>query len=432
MMEKFARNVTWVIALTALPHVANAQGTANLPVTYCGVGVQGALDEFATANPYSGQFYRNEQFRTALAKTLFAAIPAETWKMDLNRSGEGTGAGRGLALSHVITYEKADQQSFIDPVDKKTYYNTSYAVGINTILFDLGSKQVRALVPAILRSNTTTPAPQTKIVQQQAFDAMLSNAAADAPLGQWMASIQGLPLRWDDQVTFQVLPVSFSDAAQQRLLSQQVFDANGASDFSRRATILTEALVALQFAKPLVPAQAGPSPSDTSGSEPANQYVATIPECLGQSAATFEARPPAYQLRVIVDDLKTADFSHELPGVDGGGTTQKEIGFGGRFRAQVLSFATQGGGTVLDDRTFGYAKSLRFLGEVKLNANEEYLKLTTSFVKELLAAYASQDRKWVKEHMSAAIVDKKQRDPSQVSKQWKDLFSKKLGIAAAK
>jgi hypothetical protein len=194
---------------------------------------------------------------------------------------------------------------------------------------------------------------------------------------------------------------------------------------------LTEALVALQFAKPLVPADTGPAVAGQQG-ESANQYVATIPECLGESAATFTAPLPAYQLRVIVDDLKSADFKHPLQTVDGNGTIQNEIGFGGRFKAQILAFDTAGGGTVIDDRTFGYAKSLRFLGQVNLDQKEEYLKLTSVFVKELLMAYSNQDKNWVKEHMSTAIVDKKARNPSQVAKQWNDLFSKRLGIAAAK
>jgi hypothetical protein len=415
--------------LALLPHAANAQATGNTKVTYCGIGLQGALAEYAMANPYSGQFYRNQEFRTALSKALFAGIPAAAWAMDIQPAGEGKGTA--LALSHVITYEKADQQSFVDPVDQKTYYNTSYAVGFNTVLFDLDSKQVRALVPAILRYNTTTAGKPTDATRQQAFEAMLRNTGADAPLGQWMTSIRALPMRLDDKVTFQVLPVSFSEAAQQRLMSQNAFDAKSAADFSRRATILTEALVALQFAKPLVPADTGSAVAGQQG-EPANQYVATIPECLGESAATFTAPLPAYQLRVIVDDLKSADFKHPLQTLDGNGTTQNEIGFGGRFKAQILAFDTAGGGTVIDDRTFGYAKSLRFLGQVNLDQKEEYLKLTSVFVKELLTAYSNQDKNWIKEHMSAAIVDKKERNHSQVAKQWKDLFSKRLGIAAAK
>ncbi len=415
--------------LALLPHAANAQATGKFKVTYCGIGLQGALADYAMANPYSGRIYSNKQFISALNQELFKGIPAAAWAMDIQRAGEGQGTG--LALSHVITYEKSDEQSFVDPVDRKTYYNTSYAVGFNTVLFDLGSRQVRALVPAILRYNTTTAAKPTNAARQQAFDLMLGNTAADAPLGQWMTSIRDLPMRLDDKVTFQVLPVSFSEAAQQRLMSQNAFDAKGAADFSRRATILTEALVALQFAKPLVPADTGPAVAGQQG-EPANQYVATIPECLGESAATFTAPLPAYQLRVIVDDLKSADFKHPLQTLDGNGTTQNEIGFGGRFKAQILAFGTAGGGTVIDDRTFGYAKSLRFLGQVNLDQKEEYLKLTSVFVKELLTAYSNQDKNWVKEHMSTAIVDKKERNPSQVAKQWKDLFSKRLGIAAAK
>ena len=147
------------VMLAFLPHAANAQATGNTKVTYCGIGLQGALAEYAMANPYSGQFYRNQAFRTALSKALFAGIPAAAWAMDIQPAGEGKGTA--LALSHVITYEKADQQSFVDPVDQKTYYNTSYAVGFNTVLFDLDSKQVRALVPAILRYNTTTAGKPT-------------------------------------------------------------------------------------------------------------------------------------------------------------------------------------------------------------------------------------------------------------------------------
>ena len=137
-------------------------------------------------------------------------------------------------------------------------------------MFDLDSKQVRALVPAIIRYNTTAAEKPAGSTQQQAFAEMLRNTAADAPLSQWMTSIRDLPMRFDDKVTFQVLPVSFSEAAQQRLMSQNAFDAKSAADFSRRATILTEALVALQFAKPLVPADTGSAVAGQQG-EPANQ-----------------------------------------------------------------------------------------------------------------------------------------------------------------
>lgn len=415
--------------LALIPHAASAQAPGNTRVTYCGIGLQGAFDDFAKDNPSTGQFYSNQAFRTALAKALLAGMPAEAWALDIQPAGEATGTG--LALSHVITYEKADQQSFVDPVDQKTYYNTSYAIGFNTVLFDLDAKQVRALVPAILRYNTTTAGPQTSAMRQQSFEAMLRNTSADAPLGQWMTSIRALPMRLADKVTFQVLPVSFSEAAQRQLASQNLFNAAAASDFSRRATILTEALVALQFAKPLVPADTGTVAAEQQG-ESTNQYVATIPECLGQSAATFTPLPPAYQLRVTVDDLKSADFKHPLPTVAGTGAIQNEIGFGGRFKAQILSVATGSGGTVIDDRTFAFAKSLRFLGRVNLDPREEYLKLTAVFVKELLTSYANQDKNWIKEHMSAAIIDKKERNPSQVAKQWKDLFSKQLSITPAK
>ncbi len=413
--------------LALLPHAANAQATGNTKVTYCGIGLQGTEAEYATANPYSGKFL-NREFRTALAKALLERIPKAAWAMDIQPKDEVKGTG--LALSHVITYEKADQQSFVDPVDRKTYYNIRYAVGLNTVLFDLDSKQVRALVPAILRSNTTADGKPTDATQRQAFEEMLRDTAADKPLGQWITSIRDLPMRFDDKVIFQVLPVSFSEAAQQRLMSQNAFDAKTAADFLRLATISTEALVALKFAKPLVPADTGPAVVGQQA-KPANEYMLTIPECLGQPAA-FTALPPAYQLRVIIDDLKSADFKHPLQTMDGNGTTQNEIGFGGRFRAQILAFDTAGGGTVIDDRTFGYAKSLRFLAQVNLDQKEQYLKLTSAFIKELLDAYSTQDKNWVKEHMSAAIVDKKERNHSQVAKQWKDLFFKRLAIQAAK
>lgn len=417
------------VALVGLPCSANAQVSGNTRVAYCGIGVQGSLADYGAANPYTSEFYRNQNLRIDLQRALLAGIPADAWALDVKPAGESQGSG--LALSHVITYEKIDQQTFVDPVDQKTYYNTSYAIGFNTVLFDLDAKQVRALVPAILRYNTTTPVPQSIVQRQQAFEAMLRNTMPDGALGQWMTSIRSLPLRWDTKVTFQVLPVAFSEAAQQRLLEQKLFDATTVADFSRRATILTEALVALQFAKPLVPANTGPLTAGQPG-ENANQYVATIPECLGQSAATFAALPPAYQLRVTVDELKNADMTHSLPTADGKGVTQAEIGFGGRFKVQVLAFDSAGGGTVIDDRTFSYAKSLRFIGQATLNQREEYLKLTTAFVKDLLAAYATQDQKWVKEHMSATIADKKARNPSQVTKQWKELFAKRLAITAAK
>ncbi|MEI6486798.1 MAG: hypothetical protein WCO11_11090 [Sphingomonadales bacterium] len=414
-------------ALTASP--VQAQASEKTKVIYCGIGVQGALADFAAANPYTGQFYRRNDQRTGLNKALLAGIPAEAWQLDVQPAGEGKGSD--LGLSHVIAYEKVDEQSFVDPVDQRVYYNTSYAIGFNTVLFDLASKQVRALVPAILRFNTTTPAPQGAAQRQQAFDTMLRDTSADGAIGQFLASIRALPMRFGDKASFQVLPVTFSDGAQQRLAAQNLFDSKGADQFSRRATSVSEALLALQFAKPMVPANSS-APNAGQAGAATNQYVATIPECLGQAAVSFAAPLPAYQLRITVDELRTANFEHQLPTADGQGAAQVEMGFGGRFRAEILAVQGPDTATVLDDRSFGYARSLRFLGPVKLDAREEYLKLTAAFVKELLTAYASQDQKWIKEHLSAAIADKKERNPGQISKQWKDLFMKRIAIPAVK
>jgi hypothetical protein len=421
------------IALLSMASPGVAQDLGLQQVKYCGLGVQGALTNFATSNPNVAEIYNDANLRQSINGQLLAASPAENW--NINLSAEGGGAS-GLAMSHVITFENVDPQPFIDPRTGKKLYNVSYSVGINTVLFDLNARQIRAMVPAIARFSDLKDAPPSASEQRAAFDGILQSAGTpDGPLARWLSSIKSLPLRYDEQTYFQVLPVNFEDEVREKLIGEPGgTESDGAKEFSERATTQSEALIAMAFAKPIVPATliADPISSDPAmaGQASSNQYVATIPDCLGDTGADLIMPDPTYQLRLTIHKLASAQHNHEFDSYldSGQKSVQQEVGFGGRFGAEIIAFNSIGDSTILDSRTFSFAKSVRFTGERDLNSYEEYLKLTTTFVRELLDAYTSQDKDWIKAHMSAAVTDKKARKASGVQKAWRELFQKKLRI----
>jgi hypothetical protein len=115
------------------------------------------------------------------------------------------------------------------------------------------------------------------------------------------------------------------------------------------------------------------------------------------------------------------------------GTVQTELGYGGRYITQIVAVESQvidnelvRGGKVLDERTFKFAKSLRFTGDREINSYGQYEKLSSSFLQELLNTYTTQDKKWIKNHMSAAVTDKKARDNGGVAKSWKKLIAETM------
>jgi len=146
---------------------------------------------------------------------------------------------------------------------------------------------------------------------------------------------------------------------------------------------------------------------------------------------------PSYELRLTVDLLSNGKVQHELSEMadKSRGTGQTELDYGGRYITKIVAVESQvvddqlvRGGKVLDERTFKYARSLRFTGDREINRYGQYEKLSSSFLQELLNNYTTQDKKWIKNQMSAAVTDKKARDNGTVAKSWKKLIAETMMI----
>ncbi|NBR32756.1 MAG: hypothetical protein EBT84_11440, partial [Sphingomonadaceae bacterium] len=75
-----------------------------------------------------------------------------------------------------------------------------------------------------------------------------------------------------------------------------------------------------------------------------------------------------------------------------------------------------------------FKRSVRFAGAREVNDYEQFTKLTTNFMGELLQTYANPQKDWIKEHISASVTDKKQRDASKIAKEWKALVQGTMQI----
>ncbi|OXE37472.1 MAG: hypothetical protein CGW95_01315 [Phenylobacterium zucineum] len=146
---------------------------------------------------------------------------------------------------------------------------------------------------------------------------------------------------------------------------------------------------------------------------------------------------PSYELRLQVDLLSNGKVQHELSEMadKSRGTVQTELDYGGRYITRIVGVESQvvdnqivRGGKILDERIFKYTRSLRFTGDREINSYGQYEKLSSSFIQELLNNYTTQDKKWIKYHMSAAVTDKKSRDNANTAKSWKKLIAETMLI----
>jgi len=407
---------------------AHAQDSTRQNVRYCGVGLQGDITSFQRDNPTMGNLYANPAFRNALYKILLDRSKAAGWKINLFGKDEPGGAGSNLGLSHVITFENVEVEPFVDPRDGNAYFNVAYSIGVNAVLFDMTDKQIKGLVPSIIVFNEVRPQAPDAAARAAGFRAIFQGFGVnDSAIERWAASMHTLPISYDERTFFQVAPVVLSDAAKASLAN--IAPGNSGQSpaaFSKHLTAQYEALLASSFNKPIVPVAINPDGTQAKTS----QYVANIPECLGASS-NLTLPDPSYRMRLTVDKLSTANLRHDLAATENGlsrGTYQTEFAYGARIKSEILQFDSLNGDKPIDSRTFRYVRSLRFTGERSVNTYTQYSKLTSSFMKELLAAYASQDKDWVKASMSAAPAEKQQRDPSATVKDWKKLIQGTMKI----
>lgn len=413
--------------VSGLASPALSQDSTRENARYCGIGHQGTVDSFRRENPRLAALLANVKFRTALNAKLLERSKTLGWPINLYGKDESAGQGSRLGLTHVITYESVDSQAFVDPRDGQRRFNTAYSFGINTIIFDVNDKQVKALVPAIITYSEVLPTAPDEATKVRGFNTIFDAFGTEgSAMDRWVGSIKSLPIRYDERTFFQVTPVELSDDAKATLGKAASSPAQTAARFSRRLTSQYEALLALQFGKPIVPVTLAADGSKVAG----NAYVANIPDCLG-TASQLALPDPSYKMRLTVDKLNDATFVHQVASTDGGQgatQTQTEFAYGARYRSDILQFDSLNGDKPIDERAFRFVKSIRFSGSREVDKFEQFSKLTSNFMKEMLDAYAYQKKDWVRDNMSASIADKKLKDPGKVVKDWKNLIQGTMKI----
>jgi|GEM_PF-1086764 len=410
---------------------AFAQDATKFDVRYCGLGLQGTVADFTKSSPNLIKIYKNQ---TKFYNDSVQSYKKMNWNINLISKDDAAGKDNNLGLVHVLTSENTDTQSYTDPRDNLKHYNVSYSFGINTILFDVSALQVKAVIPSIINYNesyTHSPTP----AEINAAYAKIFNGFSDpsSALSRWVGSVSEIPLNNDIRGSMAVAPVVLSDAVKAELMTARATPQQSPEAFARNLTAKYEALLAKTFKKPIVPVVFGAS----GDGKPSSQYIANIPECLGANQVSMGLPDPSYELRLTVDLLSNGKVQHELSEMadKSRGTVQTELDYGGRYITKIVAVESQvvddqlvRGGKVLDERTFKYARSLRFTGDREINRYGQYEKLSSSFLQELLNNYTTQDKKWIKNQMSAAVTDKKARDNGTVAKSWKKLIAETMMI----
>ena len=410
---------------------AFAQDATKYDVRYCGLGLQGSAVDFAKSSPNLIKIYKNQ---AKFYNESYQSYKKMDWNINLIAKDDAAGKDNNLGLVHVLTSENTDKQSYIDPRDNLKRYNVSYSFGINTILFDISALQVKAVIPSIINYNESYTKDPTPAEISAAY-AKLFNGFADSnsALSRWVGSVSEIPLNNDIRGSMAVAPVVLSDAVKAELLTTRASSQQSPEAFARNLTAKYEALLAKTFKKPIVPVVFGAS----GDGKPSSQYVANIPDCLGANQVSMSLPDPSYELRLTVDLLSSGKVQHELSEMadKSRGTVQTELDYGGRYITKIVAVESQvvddqlvRGGKVLDERTFKFARSLRFTGDREINSYAQYEKLSSTFLQDLLNNYTTQDKKWIKSHMSAAVTDKKARDNGTVAKSWKKLIAETMLI----
>ncbi len=410
---------------------AFAQDATKYDVRYCGLGLQGSAVDFAKSSPNLIKIYKNQ---AKFYNESYQSYKKMDWNINLIAKDDAAGKDNNLGLVHVLTSENTDTQSYIDPRDNLKRFNVSYSFGINTILFDISALQVKAVIPSIINYNESYTKDPTPAEISAAY-AKLFNGFADSnsALSRWVGSVSEIPLNNDIRGSMAVAPVVLSDAVKAELLTTRATPQQSPEAFARNLTAKYEALLAKTFKKPIVPVVFGAS----GDGKPSSQYVANIPDCLGANQVSMSLPDPSYELRLTVDLLSSGKVQHELSEMadKSRGTVQTELDYGGRYITRIVAVESQvvddqlvRGGKVLDERTFKYARSLRFTGDREINSYGQYEKLSSSFLQELLNSYTTQDKKWIKNQMSAAVTDKKARDNGTIAKSWKKLIAETMLI----
>lgn len=410
--------------LAAISPPAQAQDATLLDARYCGLGIQGAASAYAQNSPNLARIFGNPVLRTTINNKLFEQAKVATPGINLKSKQESSAA---LGLSHVLTTESIEAPRFVDPRDGRTYFSVSYSFGINTVIFDTTTSQIQAIIPSIIVYNEVRSTAPDATAKAAAFKAIFDGiGVSDTAMSQWVNTMKRLQIRADERTSFGVEPIVLSDEVSGLIANFSKGGAQSPARFIKKLTGQYEALIASILGKPVVPAMINDDGTIAKG----DQYIASIPDCLGETG-TLKLPVPSYKMRLTLEKVSQAAIQHQIPGDQSAGTAapyQTEFAYGARYRTELLQHDQLAGDKPLDTRAFKFARSIRVAGAREVDPYENFSKLTANFMGELLHAYTSPKKDWVKDHISASVTDKKQRDAGKIVKDWKALLQGTLKI----
>lgn len=428
-----ARNVTgWatVFAISALLTSPKAladpisDGTA-MSVRYCGVGFLGRdADKQKNYRYLSNSVLKDKKNIASISPVLLSVSQNANPKLKVSNANNGS---NNYSLSYIVAAEKFEQQPYIYPITHKKRYNNIYTVIINTVVFDLQNSQIIGIYPWVYQFNEASDAQLSELEITKRFADFFRKpeavAGSDDPspdymLAAWAKSVGGLSLS-TKMKTISAAPVTFSADATSALNSTATHGGTPQiSTLSRNLTTQYEAILSQNFALPIVPSGAG------------DQFVASIPNCVGQGDVSLRLPMPAYRFGFEVEQLKTATVTHSVKrGPSGGGGTvdQNEVGYGARVRVTVLQSdeldTVNGGKTVLDNRV-RLTSSKTFVGNREFIDSAQYEKLLVNLMSQTVNNFNNPQEKWLKDHLSA---EESKTKPSAVRAAWTKLFKEKIG-----
>ena len=426
---------SWAVSSMAIAFFGAALPAAaqeNMMISearYCGVGLQGAKDSFQKANPALFSVFNDRAKMTQLSEAILRSTDSSKWKIRLTQDG-----GASLALAHLFTYGSIDEHIYTDPRDRRTYRAAIFSIGINTVVIDTVNETVRAVVPAIISYSERFNGPLTPAQQSAGFIKLLSDTDdRDSASYKWISNLSEFDFQLDE-TNLAARPLILSDDALRALQSNAGNDPRKSVGlFIQRLTAQQEALMASAFRKSVIPSsidENGKDSSQSSSEDGKKIYAAMIPDCF-DGGKRLELPKPNFELQISIDTLMLKDFEHRLAqssGAQAGQVFQVEQGYGGRFNVKIIG-PGETVDTPLDEQTFGFSRSVRLDKARDISAYEQYSKLTANFIAEALEAYATQEKGWVKQHLSSTITDKKRRDAKKIAKSWKSIIVDRMKVA---
>jgi hypothetical protein len=389
---------------------AQVSDSDSISVKYCGLGYLGRNSELSNNYKfYSKSILTNKDSIAQRSAQLLNLTKESNPKISFAESSN-------YAFSYILASEKYERQSFVYPIDKKTKYNNIFKVFLNTVLFDLQSSQIVGVYPWSFLYNEASDSPLSEEEISKHFEEFFQHNVrvvnksdnedsedSNDMLGAWSKSLAQLKIS-SKQKTISVTPVIFSEEAKQSFNSPT--NPVNLETLSKNLSTQYESTLSQKFMLPIVP-----NSTD-------NQFVASIPGCVGQGEISLVLPSPAYKFTFDIDQLKTATIES---------SNGHEVGYGARVHVQVKQTddldSVEGGKFILDNK-LKMITSKAYIGERSFSDVDQYEKLITASMDQVSSAFINTEESWLKSHLSTEDKTK----PSVVKKSWITVFNDKIGI----